>query len=70
MADPLLEVDWNRARDAVGLETAVLIEETGKVLRDWARDAVNAQGAKITGEFHRHPRDGPRDGIGGGGTVG
>src|SRR5687767_10847750 len=54
-ADPLLEVDWDRARDAVGLEAAVLIEETGKVLRDWARDAVIAQGHVIT----KNPADMP-----------
>lgn len=68
-ADPLLEVDWDRARDAVGLEAAILIEETGRVLRDWARDAVIAQGRVITTEFRRHVRDGPRDGIGGSPSV-
>jgi hypothetical protein len=32
----------------VGLEAAVIVEETGKVLILWARDAVHAQTAEIT----------------------
>jgi hypothetical protein len=32
----------------VGLEAAVIVEETGKVLALWARDAVHAQAAEIT----------------------
>lgn len=43
MADPLHEVDWEAARDAVGIETSVIIEETEKVLVSWARDAIRAQ---------------------------
>jgi len=46
--DPLAEVAWEAARDAVGMETAVIVEETGKVLALWTRDAVRAQAAEIT----------------------
>jgi hypothetical protein len=46
--DPLAELAWEAARDAVGLEVAVIVEEMGKVLVLWARDAVNAQGTEIT----------------------
>jgi hypothetical protein len=41
--DPMRRVDWLAARDAVGLEVAVVIEEAGQVLHRWARDAVGAQ---------------------------
>jgi len=41
--DPLRRIDWQAARDAVGLQVAVAIEETGKVLHAWARDAVRSQ---------------------------
>lgn len=46
--DPLAEIAWDSARDAVGLEVAVIVEETGKVLALWARDAVHAQATEIT----------------------
>ena len=42
-ADPMRRIDWQAARDAVGLQVAVAIEETGKVLHAWARDAVRSQ---------------------------
>lgn len=45
--DPLTEVAWEAARDAVGLEVAVIVEETAKVLAAWARDAVHAQSMEI-----------------------
>lgn len=38
--DPLRRIDWSAARNAVGLQVAVTIEETGKVLEQWARNAV------------------------------
>ena len=46
--DPLAEVAWEAARDAVGMEAAVIVEETAKVLTLWARDAVRAQAMGIT----------------------
>ena len=41
--DPLARVDWAAARNAVGLEVAVIVEETGRVLASWARNAVTRQ---------------------------
>jgi hypothetical protein len=43
LADPLCRVDWLAARDAVGLQVAVTIEESVRVLHQWARDAVGPQ---------------------------
>lgn len=45
--DPLTEVAWEAARDAVGLEVSVIVEETAKVLAGWARDALHAQSMEI-----------------------
>lgn len=45
--DPLAEVVWDAARDAVGVEVAIIVEETGKVLVGWARDAVHAKASEI-----------------------
>jgi hypothetical protein len=52
-ADPLARVDWAAARNAVGLEVAVVIEETGRVLMTWARNAVGRQ------PLARAPTSGP-----------
>ena len=35
-ADPLRRIDWGAARDAVGLQVAVTIEEAGRVIHGWA----------------------------------
>ena len=61
--DPLAEVAWDAARDAVGVEVAVIVEETGKVLVGWARDAVHAQAAEIMRKLGKVPPPSPRDGI-------
>ena len=66
--DPLAGVDWQAARDVVGLEAAILIEESGKVLVNWARDVVVGQAQGMKGEsgkvLNRRARDeiGPRGG--------
>ena len=52
-AAPLRGSDWSAARDAVGLQVAVTIEETGEVLQRWARDAVPAQ---LTERIEDRPR--------------
>lgn len=41
--DPGSEIDWEVARDAIGLKAAVIIEESQQVLYRWARDAISAQ---------------------------
>jgi hypothetical protein len=61
--DPLRQLDWERARDAVGLQVAVIIEESAQVLVDWARDAVRAHRRRITGEFGREVPAAARDAI-------
>ena len=48
--DPLRRIDWAAARDAVGLQVAVTIEEAGKVLHAWARDAVFSQLIAVQGD--------------------
>jgi hypothetical protein len=66
--DPMAEVAWDAARDAVGMEAAVIVEETGKVLALWARDAVHAQAAEIRRKLAkvlpRNERDGFAAGAG------
>lgn len=49
-ADPLRAIDWNVARDEIGLEVAVLVEESGKVFCRWARDEIAAQLAVFKGK--------------------
>ena len=41
--DPLATIDWEAARTVVGLDVAVVVEESGKVLTQWTRDAISAQ---------------------------
>lgn len=65
VADPLpVRIDLSAARDAVGLEVFVFVEETAKVLTDWARDAVVAQGLGMTKESAKVPPAGARDAMG------
>jgi hypothetical protein len=61
--DPLAEVLWDAARDAVGVETAVIVEETGKVLVGWARDAVHAKASEIMRQIGKVLPDRARDAI-------
>lgn len=63
MLSPMRQLDWSVARDVVGLEVAVVVEESAKVLCHWARDAVIAQraaGERITA---RHLSGPARDEI-------
>ncbi len=62
--DPMSGVDWVVARNAVGLEVSVVIEESSRVLATWARNAVSLQGAGFTGQSRRHPPPAPRNEIG------
>jgi hypothetical protein len=59
-------VVWDAARDAVGLEVAVIVEETGKVLVGWARDAVHAKASEIMKQIGKVLPDRARDVIAGG----
>lgn len=40
---PMRQLDWKVARDVVGLEVAVVVEVSTRVLCDWVRDTVIAQ---------------------------
>jgi hypothetical protein len=62
--DPLAKIDWDVARDAVGLEPAVIIEEIGKVLVGYTRDAVHSKPLAITGKSPEVPVPAARDDIG------
>lgn len=62
--DPTAEVRWSNVRDAVGLEVAVVIEETAKVLVAFTRDAVAAQRVEKTMQLPRVLASGSRDAIG------
>lgn len=65
VADPLsLRIDAEAARDAVGMEVHVVVDEIGRVLVEWARDAVFAQAYVITKESPKHPLVAARDAIG------
>lgn len=43
LVDPLEAVDWAAARRLVGVETSLLVEQSGQLLVGWARDAVRRQ---------------------------
>lgn len=60
---PLVRIDFAAARDVVGLETAVFIEESAKVLVAWARDAVIAQALEVARKSGRQIEAGARDEI-------
>lgn len=62
--DPLAEVSWGAARDASNLETAVIVEETARVLVDWARDSFRAQVLGITKQTSRVAPRRARDALG------
>lgn len=49
-ADALRQVDWTVAREAIGLEVSVVIEETGQVLARGLQEAMRAQRLEITGK--------------------
>jgi len=55
------QIDWQAARDAVGLEVAVVVEEVSQILDGRARDAVAAQAAGIKGKPSQIPRRAARD---------
>jgi hypothetical protein len=61
--DPLGEIDWGAARDAIGLEASVIAEESARITTSWARDAMHAQGAVITRQIARITRLPARDAM-------
>lgn len=51
--DPLRALRWDVVRDAVGTESAVIIEETAEVLVRWTRDVVLRQPKEIARKIGR-----------------
>jgi len=61
--DPLRRINWLAARDAVGLEVCVVIEESATVLMEFVRDAVGVQLFVTPRKCDGHARTGPQDEI-------
>ena len=55
------QLDWKAARDAVGLQVCVIIDETSKDLIQGMRDAVASQLTERIEEPAKHTLSGPRD---------
>ena len=62
--DPLLQIDEQAARDAVGMESYVFIEVISRVLFGALRDLVDRQAVETKEEISRVARSGARDEIG------
>jgi hypothetical protein len=56
-------LDESMARDTVGMEVYVFVDEVAKHLESWARDSVGLQPIVINGGIVRHAVDGARDEI-------
>lgn len=61
LTSPIRQLNWGVARDVVGLEVAVVIEESAKVLCEWTRDAVTAQLTVHEAITAKHPPHQARD---------
>lgn len=62
--DPMARLVQSAVQDAVGLEVAVVIEESGKVLAEWVQDAVSAEIVAGRGFAHQVLGRGVQDEIG------
>lgn len=62
-ADPLRAIDWDKAKAVAGLEVAVLIEETAKVVVQGARDPVRLQIHESKGVIDKVPHRAARDSV-------
>jgi hypothetical protein len=60
---PMSGLDESMARDTVGMEVYVFVDEVAKHLESWARDSVGLQPIVINGGIVRHAVDGARDEI-------
>ena len=63
--NPGRQLAWPAARDVVGLEAAVLVEEALGLLVRWARDAVTSQLHRDNAITSRHLRASVRDEMAG-----
>jgi hypothetical protein len=64
---PEARLAWDAVRDAVGMEVAVVVEESAKVLGEAVRDAVGWQPLGIMKESRKVMPERTRDEIAGGG---
>jgi hypothetical protein len=62
--DPFRRIDEIAARDAVGLEVFVFVDEVVRHLTEWSRDAVSPQVLEKSDSTGRHGRSESRDEIG------
>jgi len=56
-------LDESVARDSVGMEVFVFVDEVAKHLESWARDSAGLQPTVTKGENGRHAVEGARDEI-------
>lgn len=69
-ADPMRQMAWEDAREVVGLEVSVIVEEASQMLVRWTREVVSFQPLEIK-EESRQIQDGqPREEIGDSGDPG
>lgn len=61
--DPLAGIDWQAVRIAVGVEVMVVIEESCKVIGNWARIAVSAKTKVKPGQLAEVDPDGAQIAI-------
>jgi len=64
---PMSGLEESVARDSVGMEVFVFVDEVAKHLESWARDSVGLQPIVMKGGNGRDAVDGARDEIEGGG---
>jgi len=62
--DPLAQLNWGAAREAIGLQVAVVVEETGRLVVSWVREAMALQLPGFSHGFGRHPPGRVRDAMG------
>ena len=60
---PMTRLNWLAARDAVGPEVTVVVEESLRVVMSWTRDVVSSQSTTKSSVTGRHVPDGTRDAI-------
>lgn len=61
--DPTRRIDWLVAQAEIGMKASIIIEESGKVIADWAQVEIARQLAVRTGESGRHGGHGAQEQI-------
>ena len=69
-ADPMRQMNWDDAREVVGLEVAVIVEEASQMLTEWTREVVSSQPLEIKEESRQIQNAQPREEIGDSGDPG